>query len=83
MDLIGDLLSRHAIPGIRLSQQRQTCSETIEGLLGVSISRSKIKYKDGCLFLSVPPILKSALLLKERELKELLETKGIRITEIR
>ncbi len=83
MKSILELLANHRIPGIQLSEKRRACADTIKALMGVPVSPSKLKFHEGVLSLSVPPVLKSAIFLKQEELKGLLLAQGITLTEIR
>lgn len=83
MRSITDLLLNHPIPGIRQSETRHRCAEVLTILLGVPITPSEIKYEDGKLLLSIPPVLKSALILKQKELTEALLQKGVELKGMR
>ncbi|MBU0749896.1 hypothetical protein KKH15_00040 [Patescibacteria group bacterium] len=80
---IQDLLKRHAIPGLRLSENRRVCAEILTSVTGVAISPKSIQISEGVLSLSIPPVLKSALLLKQTEIIASLQAEGISVTALR
>lgn len=80
---IKDILARHPMPGIREANIRHTAAEAITELTGVTVAPSQIGHADGRLVLSVPPVLKSALLLRIEEFKDRLRRDGIEVTDLR
>ena len=83
MKAIADLLLAHTIPGVRLSEIRSTCAEAVSRTIGIPVARKQITYDEGRLSIAVPPVVKSALVLKQEELKQTLRACGISVTEIR
>ncbi len=83
MKSLTDLLKNHPIPGIREAEIRRTCAEVVKQSTGVEVQPKHIKISDGVLSLSVPPLLKSALVLKFSEVQERLRQEGIMVKEIR
>lgn len=83
MKSLTDLLKNHPIPGIREAEIRRTCAEVVKKAVGVVVEPKHIKMSDGVLSLAVPPLLKSALILKFSEVQEGLLKEGITLTEIR
>ena len=83
MRSITELLLNHPIPGIREAETRHRCAETLSKLLGVAIAPSQVKFDAGKLSLSIPPILKSVLILKRTELGQSLAQAGIDLKEVR
>ncbi len=80
---LADLLKNHPVPGIKEAAIREDCVDILTKALGVSISVRKIKYESGVLTLSVPPVVKSAALLKQAELATLFLERGLALKEIR
>lgn len=72
-----DLLSRLPIPGLKESADRHLIAEEITDLLTVPVKANQIQFRDGVLTVSMPPVVKSALHMKQGELFKRLETKGI------
>lgn len=80
---IRDLLARHPAPGIREANVRHAIAEAITELTGVTVGPEKIQHTEGKVVVNVPPVLKSALLLRAEELGELLKKENISVTELR
>lgn len=80
---ITDLLKRHPVPGLKQAAIRGECAEALSNTLGLTVSPKSVKYDAGVLTLSLAPVAKSAALVKQVELKEALEKKGLSLTEIR
>ncbi len=83
MKSLADLLKLRPIPGIKEAQTRGLCAEILTRVSGVTILPKQIKISDGCISLSVAPIIKSSLIIKFEEAKEMLAQNGILIREIR
>lgn len=82
MRSITELLLNHPIPGIREAETRHRCAEALTKVLGVAISPAQVKFDAGKLSLSIPPVLKSALILKRKELQDMLLRSGIDIKAV-
>jgi hypothetical protein len=80
---IKDILARHPTPGIREANIRHSVAEAITKLTGVRVTPSQVRHEEGRLSLSVPPVLKSSLLLRLEELKSRLKQDGIEVIELR
>jgi hypothetical protein len=80
---IRDILARHPMPGIREANIRHCVADALTDITGVTIEPSKVNHTDGRLVLSVPPVLKSAILLRLDEFKSRLKRDGIEVTDIR
>lgn len=78
-----DILAKRPNPGLREANIRHTVADAITKLTGVTVTPSQIKHEDGRLILNVPPVLKSALLLRIEELKSALKENGIELIELR
>ena len=83
MKSLSDLLKTHRIPGVKEAEVRRACAEALTRVLGVPVTSKQVQYREGCVSLSVPPVMKSALLLKFEEAKTLLGREGITLREIR
>lgn len=83
MKTLADLLKNHPVPGIKEAEVRRACAETLSRVTGVSITPKQVSFVDGKLSLSVPPVVKSALVLKFALAQEALQKKGITLREIR
>lgn len=80
---IKDILARHPTPGIREANIRQCVANAVTELTGVAVTPGQVSHADGRLALSVPPVLKSALLLRIDELKSRLKEDGIEVLDLR
>lgn len=80
---IRDILARHPIPGVREAHIRDTVARVITELTNVKVEPSQVRHEDGRIVLNVPPVLKSALLLRIEEFKNRLKEGGLEMTEVR
>lgn len=80
---IRDILAKHPTPGVREANIRHTVAEVVTSIFGIEVTPSQVKHEDGRFTLSVPPVFKSALLLRLDELKERLKQEGIEVGELR
>lgn len=80
---IQDLLARHPIPGLKQSENRRIVAAVLSDILGLSIDPKTIQIKDGVLLLSVPPVLKSALIIRQKDIQNALSLKDISIKAIK
>ena len=83
MKTLAELLRNHPVPGIKEAEIRRACAEVITRVTGVTVGPKQISFTDGSLSLSVPPVLKSALVLKFSEAQEALQKEGVTLREIR
>jgi hypothetical protein len=83
MRSLSDLLLKYKIPGVRESEIRRICAEEVLALTGCPLVSSQITYRNEHLRLSVPPVLKSALLLRQRELLERIQARDVLIQTIK
>jgi hypothetical protein len=79
MKSISDLLLKYstAIPGLKASEQRRVCAEEATSVMNYPFTAKNTHYKNEELRFSVPPVLKSALYLKQDELIQKLATRGV------
>ena len=83
MHSLSDLLLKYKIPGVRASQIRRICAEEVFALTGCELQPSQLQYKNERLTLSVPPVLKSALLLRQNELMKRIQARDVLIQIIK
>jgi hypothetical protein len=83
MKSLADLLKNHPVPGIRLSEARRTCAAAASVFAKHPIDAKNVRLKGGVLFLSVPSVLKTELILRAQDLKKALAAAGVECTEIR
>ena len=83
MNSLSDLLLKYKIPGVRSSQIRKICAEEVLALTGCELQPSQVQYKNENLTLSVPPVLKSALLLRQNELMSRIKARDVLIQTIK
>ncbi len=77
MRSLTDLLLNYHLPGIRFSEMRRICAEEATTLTGCALTSKQMLYKNEELICSVPPVIKSALLLRQGELIARLATRGV------
>ena len=77
MRSLSELLLTYHIPGVRASEIRRICAEEIAAVTGYQPTSKQLSYKNESMFLSIPPIVKSALVLKQKELATRLMSRGV------
>jgi hypothetical protein len=82
MKALTELLLNYKIPGVRESEIRKICAEEVFALTGCALIGSQVKYHNEKLTLSVPPVLKSALLVRQGELVERIKARDVAIRTI-
>jgi hypothetical protein len=83
MQSLSELLLTYHIPGVRSAEVRRICAEEVSFLTGYALNSKQLQYKDDCLYLSVPPIIKSALILKQQEFSNRLTSRGITLKTVK
>ncbi len=83
MDRISELLSRLPIPGLKESNDRHTIARILSELIKIPIKANQIVFKDNILTVSVPPVVKSVLHIKQSEIAELLSREGLKVLQVR
>ena len=83
MRSLSDLLLKYKIPGVRASEIRRICAEEVLALTGCALTPLQVQYKNENLRLSVPPVLKSALLLQQNELLQRIKARDVEIHSIK
>lgn len=78
-----DLIARLPIPGLRESTDRHTIADALTQSLTISIRPHQIQVKEGFVTVSVPPVVKSAIQIRQHELKELLTKEGVSVVGFR
>ena len=78
-----DLIARLPIPGLKESTDRHTIAQILSEILSVPIKPSQIDVKDEILTVAVPPVVKSALQMKQVQIKEKLNREGIVVNSVR
>ena len=85
MQSLSDLLLKYSVsmPGLKFSEQRRVCAEEATLIMNYPFTSKDISYKNEELAFSVPPVLKSALFLKQEELVQRLALRGITVRTFR
>ena len=83
MQALSDLLLKYHLPGVRESEIRRICAEEVALLTGCTLQPAQVQYKNEELRLSVPPTLKSALILRKAELLERIKNREIALQRIK
>ena len=79
MKSLSDLLLKYKIPGVRTSEIRRICAEEVYALTGCKLTPSQVEYKNENLRISVPPVLKSALLMRKTELMDRIKARDVEL----
>jgi len=80
---LAELLKNHPVPGLKNAAIRSDCVEVLKEVLGLPVAAKKIAYDAGVLTLSLPPVVKSAALMKQEQIKAALLERGLQLQEIR
>lgn len=83
MKSLADLIAKHPVPGVRQSVERGMVADIISRTLKVPVKPAQLMLEAGVLTLTLPPVLKSAILLKQHELQGELVKDGITLSAIR
>lgn len=83
MRLLQNILARHPIPGIRLSEARRVVAKTLSGLLNIPVSPESVRVKDGVCFLSIPPAAKSEAFARLADIIRQCSALGVEVRELR
>ena len=82
MQALSALLLNYKIPGVRESEIRKICAEEVFAMTGCALKSTQVSYKNEKLRINVPPVLKSAILLRQKELLEKISNRQIKIQVI-
>lgn len=83
MDALSELLKRIPIPGLKESNERHILAQVISDTVNVKISAHQVRFKEGVITLTVPPVLKSAIHMRKDGLIEVMKDKGINVQQIK
>jgi hypothetical protein len=83
MRSLSDLLLNYHVPGIKSAEIRRICADEVEKLTGCKLTSNQISYKNEKLVLSVPPVLKSAILLRKDELMNRIKARDVELYAIK
>lgn len=78
-----DLIARLPIPGLKESNNRHIIAKLLSEKLGIPVKPSQINLKDEILTVSVPPVVKSVIQMKQVELREVIEREGIKVNNFK
>lgn len=82
MKSIAELLLNHPVPGLKEAYVREEIAFVLSETLGIACTPKQIQVKNQYVYIALPPVAKSALILKNLSFKESLSKKGIDITNI-
>lgn len=80
MKRLGDLFNADKIPGFKEAHVRHTVAATLSRILGVPVTPRQVTCKEGVVYLTTPPVVKSAIQLKAAEIQDALQREGILVT---
>jgi len=82
MKSIAELLLNHPVPGLKEAYVREEIAFVVSEVLGVACVPKQIQVKHSAIYIALPPVAKSALLLKRAQLTEALNKKGIDVVRV-
>lgn len=80
---LGDIIARLKVPGLKESNERHVIAKAVTESLGVPVRPNQITLKEGALSVAVPPVVKSALHMKQTEIIESIAREGIIVRSIK
>jgi hypothetical protein len=80
---LSDLIARLKVPGLKESNERHVLAEVLTKTLGVAVQPKQITFKEGILTVAVPPVVKSALHIKQTDILERAAKEGVIVRSIR
>ncbi|MDB5190018.1 MAG: hypothetical protein JWN49_344 [Parcubacteria group bacterium] len=80
---LSDIIARLKVPGLKESNERHVIAKALSESLGILIAPKQIMFKEGILSVAVPPVVKSALHIKQTEILERIAREGITVQSIR
>ncbi|MDB5245325.1 MAG: hypothetical protein JWN90_430 [Parcubacteria group bacterium] len=80
---LGDIIARLKVPGLKESNERHVLAKVLSESLGIPVTPKQIMFKEGILSVAVPPVVKSALHIKQTEILERISKEGITVRSIR
>ena len=83
MRLLQDILARHPVPGIRLSEARRVVAQTLSTLLAITVRPESVRVKDGVCYLSLPPAAKTEAIAHLKALIKQCASLGVYVKELR
>ena len=82
MKSIAELLLNHPVPGLKEAYVREEIAFVVSETLGIVCTPKQIQVKNQSIYIALPPVAKSALILKNALFVETLSKKGIDVTRI-
>ncbi len=80
MKSLKDLLLKHKIPGIRLSENRHICAQITSNIIKIKIKASQVDYFEGKVIFKVSPIIKTEILLHQEEIVKQIKSEGVSVS---
>ena len=74
-----DLIARLPIPGLKESTNRHIIAGVLTKTLQIPVRPNQINCKDGIITVSIPPIVKSVIQVKQVQIIDLLTKEGISV----
>lgn len=82
MKSIAELLLNHPVPGLKEAYVREEIAFVVSEILGVACAPKQIQVKNQSIYIALPPVAKSALVLKHASFVDALNSKGIEVRKI-
>ncbi len=83
MKSLKDLLVEHNIPGSELSNIRHQCASIASRIVHFDIKPEQIDYNDGIVSFSIPPLLKTEILIHQKDFIAQLKSLGTNVSAMR
>jgi hypothetical protein len=83
MKSLADLITLHPVPGMRQSLERGMIADALTRVLGVPVTARQVRFEAGTLTLAAPPIVKSALSVRQNDVQEALRSYGLSLVTVR
>ncbi len=83
MKSLKNLLDKHNIPGSELSNIRHQCASIASYFVHIDIKPEQIDYNDGVVSFSIPPLLKTEILIHQKEFIAQLKSLGTNVSTVR
>lgn len=83
MRSLKNLVEKLPIPGLKESLHRKIIAEHITIVCGIPVVARSITIRESVVFVVAPPVLKSLLGIRKKEILEQLTKEGITVSDIR
>ncbi len=82
MKQIKDILQNNKKTYIQTTTIQTICSDVISHILHITITPSKIQYKNSTITISAPPVIKTEIYIQQKKILKEINKQGITLTKI-